>query len=161
MRYSDIYLINHDIDWFCIVNGVYIHVASAGGMIPSQVNDAERLRAIQHRVEMFGDIYTDEDIIYNEAAIDRVLSGNKDAKGREMYIESFTAMARKGFVSFDRTNIEDFKDNHYHMVCRPRKYDLWPKFEGVELERMERLATVMVRRGKLELIDNTLFIGPT
>ena len=31
MKYSESYLTNHDIDWFGIVNGVYIHVASAGG----------------------------------------------------------------------------------------------------------------------------------
>ena len=48
MKYSESYLTNHDIDWFGIVNGVYIHVASAGGDIPSQVNDIERLKDIHH-----------------------------------------------------------------------------------------------------------------
>ena len=33
MKYPESYLRSHDIDWFCVVNGVYIHVASAGGDI--------------------------------------------------------------------------------------------------------------------------------
>lgn len=126
MMYSDTYLTNHDIDWFCIVNGVYIHVASAGGGIPSQINDDETLRDIQYQVALLEDIYTDEDIVYNDEAIGNVL-GENGAKNREQYIESFKAMARKGFASFDRTNIADFSDNRYHLVCWPKGMERKPQ----------------------------------
>lgn len=126
MSYPDTYLMNHDIDWFCIVNGVYIHVASAGGDIPSQINDDETLRDIQHQVALLEDIYTDEDIAFNEEAIGNVLGGN-GAKNREQYIESFKAMARKGFASFDRTNIADLSDNRYHLVCWPKGMERRPQ----------------------------------
>lgn len=73
MRYSDSYLLNHDIDWFCRVAGVYIHVASAGGRIPWHINDDEYLRHVQHRVAMMLDVFEAEDIVYNEQAIRSVL----------------------------------------------------------------------------------------
>ena len=148
MRYTDAYLINHDIDWFCIVNGVYIHVASAGGQLPSQINDDERLKNAQYQVEQLPDIYSDEEIEYNEAAISNVL-GN-DAKSRAQYIESFTAMARKGFASFDRTNIANPLDNHYHLVCKPKNMDRKP--ENIELFTVSIDAYyAMWRRGYINL----------
>lgn len=127
MRYPSSYLFNHDIDWFCRVEGFYIHVASAGGWLPRHINDDEYLRNVQHRVAMMPDVYNDEDIVYNEQAIRNVLGrdveiGKTYEEARTQYIESFTAMARKGFVSFDRTIITDPNDEHYHVVCYPRTY---------------------------------------
>lgn len=133
MIYSRSYLNNHDIDWFCKVGGFYIHVASAGGMLPKQVNDDEYLRNVQHRVAMMPDVFKDDDIVYNEQAISNVLRqdveiGKTYGEARAQYIESFTAMARKGFVSLDRTNILELDDNCYHVVCYPWTYrmiDSW------------------------------------
>ncbi len=151
MRYSEIYLTNHDIDWFCNVNGIFIHVASAGGRIPDQINDDESLRKIQNKVELLEDIYTDDEIVYNEAAITNVLGVN-NAKGRAQYIESFTAMARKGFASFDRTNIADSDDKQYHLVCMPNSFENKPSDLG--------LYTVNTNDGFMksfvELIENYL-----
>jgi len=132
MKYSESYLTNHDIDWFGIVNGVYIHVASAGGDIPSQVNDIERLKDIHRQISFLPDIYTNEAIEYNESGIANILS--QDSIGlmeRSQYIESFTAMARKGFVSFDRTNIGDPNDNRYHLVCKPKDNKRKPQLDGL------------------------------
>ena len=126
MKYSDYYIASHDLDWFCIVNGFYIHVASAGGVIPSQINDKDKIRNIQHQVELLHDIYNDKEIEYNEVAINNVV-GNKGAKGRSQYIESFASMARKGFASFDRTNVADPDDNRYHLVCKPIIMDKTPQ----------------------------------
>lgn len=41
--------------------------------------------------------------------------------------KGFSAMARKGFVSFDRTNIANLEDNRYHCVCKPRSLELKPQ----------------------------------
>ena len=107
MKYTEIYMMNHDIDWFCVVNDIYIHVASAGGMLPDLINDKDTLRDIQHQVQMLPDIYSEEEIEYNDFAIDNVV-GENNFKARQLYVESFVAMARKGFASFDRTNISEF-----------------------------------------------------
>ena len=143
MKYSDVYISNHDIDWFCIVNGTYIHVASAGGSLPSQINDDERLRQTQHQVGLLQDIYSDNEIEFNEEGITAAI-GN-DAKGRVQYVESFAAMARKGFASFDRSNIEDPSDNRYHLVCKPNNMDRTP--EHVDLPVVNIDGRFPIRRG--------------
>ena len=135
MRYSSSYLLSHDIDWFCRVDDIYIHVASAGGWIPRHINDDEYLRNVQHRVAMMPDAFKNEDIVYNEQGIRNVLVqdeelGKNFEEARVHYIESFTAMARKGFVSLDRTNVMDSDDNRYHVVCYPcffRMINEWNK----------------------------------
>ena len=43
------------------------------------------------------------------------------AELRMNYLESFISMSGKGFVSLDRTNLEDPNDNTYHIVCMPNK----------------------------------------
>ena len=50
MKYDEAYLYSRDIDWFCIIGGVFCHVASAGGLLPDVINDREKLRDIQKRV---------------------------------------------------------------------------------------------------------------
>ena len=126
MKYSDIYLVNHDVDWFSLVNGVYIHVASAGGVIPDFVNDDEQLRIVQHQVEMLPFIYGEDEIEFNDVAIQNVL-GDNNSRARLSYIESFKVMAQKGFFSYDRTNIGEPLDNRYHLVCRPLHPDQQPQ----------------------------------
>lgn len=130
MKYTEIYMMNHDIDWFCVVNDIYIHVASAGGMLPDLINDKDTLRNIQHQVQMLPDIYSEEEIEYNDFAIDNVV-GENNFKARQLYVESFVAMARKGFASFDRTNISEFSNNQYHLVCWPKGFKRKPN--GLEL----------------------------
>lgn len=132
MRYPNSYLFSHDIDWFWLVNGVYVHVASAGGLIPDEINDIDELRRVQHQVEMLPDIYSDEDLQFNNEVIESLLNNNL-AESREEYIKSFAAMARKGFVTFDRTNIGDLLDNQYHMVCKPKTINRTP--QGIDLQR--------------------------
>ena len=125
MKYTEIYMMNHDIDWFCVVNDIYIHVASAGGMLPDLINDKDTLRDIQHQVQMLPDIYSEDEIEYNDIAIDNVV-GENNFKARQLYVESFVAMARKGFASFDRTNISEFSNNQYHLVCWPKGFKRKP-----------------------------------
>lgn len=42
--YTESEIHTRDIDWFCAINGVYVHVASAGGDIPNFINDYGVLR---------------------------------------------------------------------------------------------------------------------
>jgi len=117
MKYDITYLESKDIDWFFMYGDVYVHVASAGGAIPDEVNDRETLRDLQHKVAEADPIFSKDDIIINEAIMSKMFNNNP--KGREAYLESFVEMSMSGFVSLDRTNIEDINDNTYHIVCRP------------------------------------------
>ena len=94
-------------------------------MLPDLINDKDTLRDIQHQVQMLPDIYSEEEIEYNDFAIDNVVWEN-NFKARQLYVESFVAMARKGFASFDRTNISEFSNNQYHLVCWPKGFKRKP-----------------------------------
>lgn len=102
-----------DIDWFCRVNGVYVHVASAGGSIPNMINDYDVLRPSQRTVAGLDDINNDGEVYINEAFLNELGVNNK------YYRQSFVNMAKKGFFSFDRTNIGNPTDDHYHLVAWP------------------------------------------
>lgn len=113
-------MLTHDIDWFCIVNGIYVHLASAGGLLPLSFRDRDILRELQHKVAVAPYLFAEEDVVDNEAFLNQRFANNPT--GRASYVVSFRDMARKGFVSMDRTNLLETNDNHYHIVSRPR---LW------------------------------------
>ena len=115
MKLPNIYVESRDIDWFAIINGKYIHVASAGGYLPKKINNRKKLRDEQAAVHKLPFIYERDEIIVNE----ELLRKEKHLEDKEAYIESFVCMARKGFISFDRTNIADQTDSMYHIVCYP------------------------------------------
>lgn len=121
MDYDENYMLNHDIDCFCNVNGVYIHLASAGGILPKGFRNREFLRNLQHRVANAPFIYREDDVIYNEEFLNLRFANNP--KGRVSYLVTFKEMAMKGFVSMDRTDLVNPLDNHYHIVCYPKKLD--------------------------------------
>lgn len=114
-------MLTRDIDWFCIVNGIYVHLASAGGILPMSFRDRDTLRTLQHNVAMAPYLFEEEDVVDNEAFLNQRFADNR--KGRESYVVSFRDMARKGFVSMDRTNLQNPYDNRYHIVCMPRNLD--------------------------------------
>lgn len=88
-------------------------MASAGGGIPRIINDRNVLRPSQRAVEALEDINTDEEVHINDAFLRRM------NVNLESYLPSFVRMAKKGFYSFDRTNINDPDDDHYHLVAWP------------------------------------------
>ncbi len=118
MKYDDAYIYSKDIDWFCIIGDVFCHVASAGGMIPDVINDREKLRDLQKRVFDSDFIFQEEDIVVNEVFLDQHFGDDEEA--RIAYMLSFMSMSRKGFVSFDRTNVMDLNDQTYHIVSYPK-----------------------------------------
>lgn len=127
------YMLTHDIDWFCIVNGLYVHLASAGGILPLSFRDRDALRTLQHNVAVAHYLYADVDVVDNEDFLNQRFADNP--KGRASYVVSFRDMARKGFVSMDRTNLLDPYDNHYHIVSRPRSWNE-QRIENIEIPVM-------------------------
>lgn len=135
-------MLTRDIDWFCIVNGVYVHLASAGGILPLSFRDREALRTLQHNVAVAPYLFTEEEVVDNKEFLDQRFADNP--KGRESYVVTFRDMARKGFVSMDRTNLLDPYDNHYHIVSRPR---LWNE------KRIENLEILVMPIGEKPELD--------
>ena len=118
MKYNANYMLTHDIDWFCIINGLYVHVASAGGIIPEAMRDRDELRQLQHNVSNAPYLFSENEIVYNERFLN---SHFIEGKAREDYVHSFRDMARKGFVSMDRTDWINPESNDYHVVCCPNR----------------------------------------
>lgn len=123
MKYPESYLLSKDIDWFFQINNSYVHVASAGGSLPASVNNREKLRNIQHQVFNLPYLYSEEEVAVNMIFIQRLLGLNINNNQEQyfQYLQSFMIFARKGFISLDRTYVNDSFSNHYHIVCAPRK----------------------------------------
>ena len=127
--YTESEIHTRDIDWFCAINGIYVHVASAGGNIPNFINNYSVLRPSQRAAEALVDINTDDEIHINEAFL-RGMNVNL-----EHYLPSFVRMAKKGFYSFDRTNVDNPEDDHYHLMA-------WPTHSVSNVENIPVVNTV-------------------
>lgn len=131
------YIITHDIDWFCIISGKPIHVASAGGNLPKSVKSLKQLHDWQRKV---GEIHFRSEVELNRSYISQNII-QKDYNGfdydyfpqendfiieldnyglniiEKEYYNTFVEMAIRGFYSFDR-NLHDEDNNTYHIVAR-------------------------------------------
>lgn len=135
MEYSESYISSKDIDWFFKMNNQYIHVASAGGKLPAIINDREKLRQVQYEVYNLPYIFSAEEIRINQRFIRQLLSPqlNEEPQLYGSYLESFINFARKGFVSCDRTEIENETSNIYHVVCIPPSVDFGLQIEDIPI----------------------------
>ncbi len=117
MPHSDAYISTHDIDWFVIINGKLIHVASAGGRIPELIKeDLLKPLIFVANLPILKDIQeintVDSGFLSNKLRI----SGQEEV---DAYLQTFKFMAQKGLYSFDRTNVSNNEDNSYHLVAWP------------------------------------------
>lgn len=134
-EYDIVYQQSHDIDWFCRMGNNAMHFASNGGLLPNKVNNRETNTQIQHTVSLMEDVLTyPEQIEINRPYIFERLGGNDNEVSFIRYIESFVAMAKKGFVSFDRM----LEGDTYIWIARPAKginvnvhIDTLPFYESV------------------------------
>lgn len=116
-KYDIIYQQTHDIDWFCRIGNTAMHFASNGGLLPDKVNNCEVIGRIQYAVSLMEEILTlPEQIEINKSYVYDRLGGNDSEDAYNSYLESFVAMAKKGFISFDR-----MLDNMYMWIARPAK----------------------------------------
>ena len=139
------YQYNHDIDWFCRINGLPVHLASNGGVLPGRSYTIKNLVALQHKVANMkqtfrcavnsdylleylkqGKYYAELENI-SEAGVRSLLPesfeiANEVAKLSStllIYGWSFIEMAKRGFFSFDRRE----EDGLYHLVAWPADFD--------------------------------------
>ena len=125
------FLATRDIDWFCLVSGIPIQVASAGGTIlPDFVNDRQKMIESQIIVSQLPYLFSEADIFVNEDLIKRKLREDNDFIYEELnisiedrfryYIHSFVPYARKGFFCFDRSKPEEPESTLYDLIAFPR-----------------------------------------
>lgn len=131
-----------DIDWAVEIGGKFIHVASAGGDLPTIVED--RLFEIWREIKKADIVCEENDVILNEKYLNEKYPTmtNEGAVAwnmrMEWYVHTFKAMAMRGFYSFDRDISTPFDDSKYRLVAKPGKlFKVIPKLElpKVNLEK--------------------------
>lgn len=132
VNHTDAFFNTHDVDWFAVINGVAIHVASAGGSIPAAAKRklhesavyVARLALIEkEKVSLISDNFISERLGIDLGQNVNNALWDHDLTNKEAYLSSFKLMARHGLYSFDKTYINDPTDNHYHLVAWPTSED--------------------------------------
>lgn len=120
-QYNLSYIETHDIDWFCIIGDILIHCASNGGRLPEKVDNRNHNRRIQKYVANMADVIeSEEDIEVNDKYVYGRLGQGPSPDAYNNYIATFVAMAKKGFMSFDRM-IERQDTDNYIWIAKPKR----------------------------------------
>lgn len=139
VHHGDAYYANSDIDWFCQINGVNIHVASMGHALPKGVE--QTLHGVYEQVSKIEMVKWEgkDSLWYNEELLREVvkIEGNQ-AIAR--YLATFVVMARKGFYSFAPLTT-DPTDNDYYLMAKPVRYE-HRVIEGIIKKEIKELGFV-------------------
>lgn len=107
-----------DFDWFFLDKSDHLcHVASASGRLPNGVSEmqVEELQRMSTLVRQLPERFDYE--------INPLLEGIKSFDNETQrfdYISDFVEFAKRGLYSFDKSNINNFEDNNYHLVAYPK-----------------------------------------
>ena len=132
---------SYNIDWFYRFGTKWVHCSSQGGILPEKVDDSTFLPQLQTLFNIIPYFSESKDIEVNDELIKQRFERHMAILGsirqeekaglnlndrepefsmfRLNYIETFVEMARKGFHSFVRFNIDDFTDNTTVLVAKP------------------------------------------
>lgn len=134
----------NDIDWFCILDGIPIHVASAGDLLPVMYANYKSVASMKSMLKSIltlplafdyklNDNYLDNHVLnegyeYLDEQDNPVgqdmdddwlsIMTHNEPLPKKLYSTSFVEMARRGFYSFDKT---EGKEGEYHLVAYPEK----------------------------------------
>ena len=148
------YQITHDIDWFAFIDGIPVHVATNGGILPHdsyKVRDLVQIQKLVHRMERryrtginkdYLERYLNEieaypgidemsDVYFRQMLPERVEINRNLSLSLNAYTWSFAEMASKGFMSFDRRVDKDNGIDYYHLVAWPLEDRIPALHEGM------------------------------
>lgn len=132
MAYSEIEQITRDLDIFFSDNKKLIHLASGGGRLPNVLAATDS--ANEQIIESISGIFSEFEIDINPGLI-QLLGLNED--GLNNYLVSFVEMAKKGFYTYDKTNIDEKDDMTFHLVAKPTsKISLSSLYEKYQIKHI-------------------------
>jgi hypothetical protein len=102
-----------DIDWFFLNKNKIGFVASAGGRLPKSISKSQD--DIQLLSSYFRSLPRISDIEVNPKLEEVMINRKID----ESYLSDFIFMAQKGLYVFDKTFLNNFNDDIYHLVAMP------------------------------------------
>ena len=136
VHHSQDWYANSDVDWFCRINGVNVHVASMGRQLPEGIPESlPRLYEQVSEIEM-AEWHGTDGVWYNEELL-RTWLGMEEPQRMARYLYTFVVMARKGFYSFAPIT-PDVTDGDYYLMAKPRNYED-RAFEGIVEREIEYL----------------------
>lgn len=111
---------NSDIDWFCRINDINVHVASMGRQLPGAV-----VATLPQLYEQVSEIEMAEwrgaqGVWYNEELLKNWLR-IEESQRIARYLYTFVVMARKGFYSFAPIT-PDVTDGDFYLMAKPVLY---------------------------------------
>lgn len=139
---SERHIKERDIDWYCLIQGKPIHIASSGGMIPKQFRDLEDLRLKQKLVSMMepiaeatlyleniqSQIQEGYEYIQDEMITAAIMDANRNNPGFvylrdyelpvRLFASTFVEKARRGFHSYIRQESVEGIDE-YILIAKP------------------------------------------
>lgn len=157
----------HDIDWYCLIEGKPTHIASMGGTIPPLFRNRENLRRMQDIVAHMT-IFTEAklnldniksqtadgyDYLEDEMIRETIENANRNYPGFvylskydlpiRLFASSFVEKARRGFYSYARREVAE--GNEYILIAEPdRPYeDVEHQLDLLECELHDN-GTVMI-----------------
>ena len=125
MARSKAFLRTRDIDWAFASRGYYIHVSSAGGDLPKDIEDS--LFDVWYELKNAEIVCLPHDIKWNEQYLEMKFSKMAEQNPQDIvfrmnwYTHSFIAMAMRGFYTFDRDISTPFEASEYHWIAQPVK----------------------------------------
>lgn len=155
-KFTDRQLKAHDIDWYCSINGNPVHIASMGGLIPSDFREREELRPIALNVlqlPYISEVQLNMEFIQEQTQTGYSYLDNREASAaaedvfrtfpsfnyrqnlslkEKMFAQSFIEKGRKGFYSYARKG----DTNKYVLVATPKTPFDWRK-ERMQLKNLQ------------------------
>lgn len=153
MAYSLIEQHSRDLDIFLCDSDKFIHLASAGGMLPERAVNSDIYNNLV--IEELSQDNSDFEIEINPN-ISELLNLTDD--GLADYLVSFVEMAKKGFFSYDKSKLGDFEDQTFHLVAKP-KFLIKPSLLYEKFKSFEKIInTQKVFPTEFEIFDISQYI---
>ena len=147
-RFSE-YMVSHDIDWFCVVDGYLCHFASNGSEMPNVIANSWLIRRTQEIAAELPILLEERELRIKESH--RRELQELEGFNEQRYYESFKFFASKGFYSFDYEWNRGGDGGEYRLIVGPGNRIIHPETEFLA----ERLPHVPIER--LNERDRSMF----
>ncbi len=116
--YTEIEQQTLDIDWFFTDENHIGFIASGAGKLPEAV--AKSSENNEKLISYFRGLPEISDVVINpelDSLLVKIFGNGAD----ERYLQDFVSMTKKGLYTFDKTHLNNFLNDDYHLIASPMK----------------------------------------
>lgn len=137
MAYSEIEQQTRDLDLFFRDNEKFIHIATAGGQIPTFLANNDILNEA-FAAEIKQSIGNSQ--IQTNPNLLQILQLTEDRL--EYYLQDFVEMAKRGFYSYDKSKLGSFENRLFHLVAWPDRNQNAVAVKSIMLPRINNTVSI-------------------